>query len=85
MILLTLPLHLDDLNNNYSESLSEHKGYSDPEMRDDDEGYRQKRMMYDGNSAEDMYRGYYGNNYQNSWPFPARRLRSASFAHVLRV
>jgi muconolactone delta-isomerase len=33
----------------------------------------------------DLYDNYYGNNYLKSWAFPARRLRSASFAHVLRV
>merc|ERR1712141_603842 len=33
----------------------------------------------------DLYDNYYGNDYLKSWAFPARRLRSASFAHVLRV
>ena len=79
---------MEDFNNNYSEFQDEHKGYSDPEIREDASNYRQKRMRYQvgtGNDASDMYRGYYGNQYLNSWPFPARRLRSASFAHVLRV
>jgi len=79
---------LDEFDNNYSEAQNEHKGYADPDLSEDASNYRQKRMRYQiptGDDALDMYRGYYGNQYLNSWPFPARRLRSASFAHVLRV
>lgn len=78
----------EDLNNNYSDLENEHKGYADPEVNEAVRNYRQKRMRYQigtGNDASNMYQGYYGNQYLNSWPLPARRLRSASFAHVLRV
>jgi len=71
-----------DIETNYSDDLSDNQDYSEPELRQDEGTWgRQKRMNY----GRDLFQDYYGNQFAYSWPFPARRLRSASFAHVLRV
>jgi len=70
-----------DIESNYTDDSNENKDYTEPEVRQDDVTFKQKRMNY----GRDLFQDYYGNQYPYSWPFPARRLRSASFAHVLRV
>lgn len=72
-----------DIESNYSDYPGDNKDYSEPEVRVDEGTLKQKRMGY-GN-GRDLFQQYYGNQFPYSWPFPARRLRSASFAHVLRV
>ena len=77
-----------EFENDYVDLLSGKRSYPDSEIDEDVAQYRDKRMRYQpgkGNNGRDIFKEYYGNRYLNSWPFPARRLRSASFAHVLRV
>ena len=79
---------MGEFENDYVDHLSEKRGYPDSEIDEDVEQYRDKRMRYQpgrGNNGRDIFKAYYGNRYLNSWPFHTRRLRSASFSHVLRV
>jgi len=72
----------EDIENNYLDDLSDNQDYSEPEVRQDVGTWgRQKRMNY----GRDLFQEYYGNQFPYSWPFHSRRLRSASFAHALRV
>merc|ERR1719242_1973669 len=61
----------------------DYKDDSEPEVIEEEGTLKLKRMGY-GN-GRDLFQQYYGNQFPYSWPLPARRLRSASFAHVLRV
>ena len=83
----TMSHDVNDLENNYL----------DPEVTEDAEPHYQPDST---NEIDDMLHAYYGNKYLTNWGpfekslkkaslrsylFPSRRLRSASFAHVLRV
>lgn len=61
----------------------EKRSYYDPEMdADDNLVYYGDEMMPTKRDAGDLFKHYYRNQ---RWLFPSRKLRSASFAHVLRV